>query len=112
MVLDTIAGETLKKSFSITKKNGVIVSLVDFDQIKQASAFGVKGVNVVVEPNAEQLTQIGELVATGKLHAHIAQVFPLNEAQEAHRLMDSGHVRGKILLKVMILVIYSYVLIS
>ena len=45
VVLDTIGGETLIKSFSITKKNGVIVSLVDFDHIKQASAFGVKGEN-------------------------------------------------------------------
>lgn len=100
VVLDTIGSETLKKSFSITKKNGVVVSLVDFDQIKQASAFGVQGVNVIVEPNAEQLTKIGELMATEKLHAHIAQIFLLNEAEEAHRLIDSGHVRGKILLKV------------
>jgi NADPH:quinone reductase-like Zn-dependent oxidoreductase len=100
VVLDTIGGETLTKSFSIIKKNGVIVSLVDFDQIKQASTFGVKGMNVIVEPNTEQLTRIGELMAIGKLHAHIAQIFPLNEAREAHRLIDSGHVRGKILFKV------------
>ena len=38
-------------------------------------------------------------MTTGKLQAHIAQVFPLKEVQEAHRLIDSGHVRGKILLK-------------
>jgi NADPH:quinone reductase-like Zn-dependent oxidoreductase len=100
VVLDTIGGETLTKSFSITKKNGILVSLVDFDLIKQASAFGVKGANVIVEPNPEQLYRIGELMVTGKLHAHIAQIFPLNKAQEAHRLIDSGHVKGKILLKI------------
>ncbi len=100
VVLDVIGGDVLRKSFSITKKNGIIVSLVDFDLIKQASTLGMKGVNVTVEPNAEQLTRISELMVTGKLRAHIAQIFPLKEAQETHRLIDSGHVRGKILLKV------------
>lgn len=83
VVLDTIGGETLTKAFLITKKDGIVVSLVDFDQIKQASAFEVKAENVIVEPNAEQLEKIVELMETGKLLAHIAQVFPLNAAQEA-----------------------------
>lgn len=100
VVLDTVGGEVLTKSFPTIKKNGIVVSLVDFNLIKQASDFGVKGINVIVEPNVAQLTQIGELMATGKIHAHIAKIFPLKEAQEAHRLIDSGHVRGKILLKV------------
>jgi NADPH:quinone reductase-like Zn-dependent oxidoreductase len=98
MVLDTIGGEVLTKSFPITKKNGIVVSLVDFNLIKQASAFGVTGINVIVEPNVAQLTQIGELMATGKIHAHIAKIFPLKEVHGAHSLIDSGHVRGKILL--------------
>lgn len=101
VVLDTLGGEVLTRSFSITKKNGVVVSLVDFNQIKNASSFGIKGVNVIVESNAEQLVQIAELMVTGKLEAHIAQVFSLNEVSEAHRLIDSGHVRGKICLKIL-----------
>ena len=100
VVLDPIGGDVLTKSFLVTKKDGIVVSLVDFDLIKQASTFGVKGVNVIVAPNAEQLTQIGELMATAKLHAHIEKIFPLKEVREAHRLIDSGHVQGKILLKV------------
>ncbi len=100
VVLDTLGGTVLIQSFSITKKNGIIVSLVDFDQIKQASTFEVKGANVIVEPNTEQLEKIGELMAARKLQAHIAQVFPLKKAKDAHYLIDSGHVRGKILLKI------------
>jgi len=99
VVLDTMGGEILTKSFSIVKKNGVIVSLVDFNQIKQAASFGVKGLNVIVEPHADQLVQIGELMVMGNLRAYIAQVFSLKEASQAHHLIDSGHVRGKILLK-------------
>ena len=99
VVLDTMGGEILTKSFSIVKKNGVIVSLVDFNQIKQAASFGVKGLNLIVEPHADQLVQIGELMVMGNLRAYIAQVFSLKEASQAHHLIDSGHVRGKILLK-------------
>lgn len=84
---------------TLLKKNGLVVSLVDFDQIKQAASFGVRGMNVIVTPNAEQLTQISELMAIGKLCAHISQIFPLEEAFQAHQLIESGHVRGKILLK-------------
>lgn len=100
VVLDTLGGDILTKSFSILKKNGVVVSLVDFNQIKQVASFGVRGVNVIVTPDTEQLIQLSELMTAGKLRAHIAQIFPLKEVFKAHQLIDSGHGRGKILLKV------------
>lgn len=98
VVLDTIGGETLMKSFAITKKNGIVVSIIDFERIKQALTFGVRGENVIVSPNAQQLEKIATLLEAGTIKPYIEAVFPLQEAKKAHELLQSGHVRGKIVL--------------
>jgi NADPH2:quinone reductase len=44
--------------------------------------------------------QVSKLIQEGKLKPTIAQVFPLSEAAAAHELLESGHVRGKVVLEV------------
>lgn len=99
VVLDTVGGDTLMKSFSVLRKNGIAVSIVDFERIKEAPKFGVRGENVVVSPNAGELSQIAQLLDEGKLKPLISKVFPLTEAATAHGLVEAGHVNGKILLE-------------
>lgn len=77
----------------------MVVSIVDFEQIKQAAIFGVKGESLVVSPNAHQLTEIADLLITGKIKVRIGEILPLKEAEKAHRLIRSSHSDGKILLK-------------
>lgn len=100
VVLDTIGGETLMKSFSVTKKNGIVISIVDFENIKKASQLGVKGENIVVSPNSKQLCEIAKLFDDKKIKVHIEAIFPLADAQKAHILIQSGHNRGKIILSI------------
>nr|AIA16624.1 Zinc-binding dehydrogenase [uncultured bacterium] len=100
VVFDTIGGETLLKSFSILKPNGIVVSIVDFEHIKKAAGYGVRGENVIVSPNVQQLLAIANLMAEEKLKAHIETVFSLQEAARAHKLVQAGHTRGKILLEI------------
>jgi len=100
VVLDTMGGDTLIKSFSVLKKDGIVVSIVDFNRIKDAEKFGVRGENVVVSPNASELNEIAELMSEGKLKVHVSAVFPLIEASKAHALCETGHVNGKIVLEI------------
>ncbi|MFE9781067.1 NADP-dependent oxidoreductase [Streptomyces sp. NPDC005775] len=44
------------------------------------------------------LAGIGELVESGRFALPVAQTFPLAEIAEAHRVGESGHVRGKLVL--------------
>jgi NADPH:quinone reductase-like Zn-dependent oxidoreductase len=44
------------------------------------------------------LAEIGELIESGRFSLPVAQTFPLAEIAEAHRVSESGHVRGKIIL--------------
>jgi NADPH:quinone reductase-like Zn-dependent oxidoreductase len=100
VVLDTIGKDTLAKSFSLIKKSGIAVSIVDFERIKEAPQFGVRGEAVVVSPNSKQLSEIMKLMEEGMLEVHVAKVFHLKDACKAHELLQLGHVKGKIVLEV------------
>jgi NADPH:quinone reductase-like Zn-dependent oxidoreductase len=100
LVLDTIGGDTLRRSFSVVKKTGVIVTVVDFEGIKEAARYGVNGLTVFVKPNTKQLSEIGHLLEQGKLKVQIGKVFPLQEARKAHVLCETGHGSGKIILTI------------
>lgn len=100
VVLDTIGGDTLRRSFSVVKKTGVVVTVVDFEGIKNAAQYGVSGLTVFVKPNIKQLSEIGHLMEQGKIKVQVETVFPLQEAKKAHVLCETGHGRGKIILKV------------
>jgi NADPH:quinone reductase-like Zn-dependent oxidoreductase len=46
------------------------------------------------------LEELGRLVESGDLKPQIGHVFPLENAGDAHALSETGHGRGRILLKV------------
>ena len=54
----------------------------------------------IVEPNREQLIQIGTLIDAGKLRPIIEAVFPLAQACQAYEQAAKGHMRGKVVLRV------------
>jgi NADPH:quinone reductase-like Zn-dependent oxidoreductase len=53
-----------------------------------------------VKPRGGDLEKITALVEAGKMRPVIERVFPLEEIAEAHRLSEAGHVRGKIVVRV------------
>jgi NADPH:quinone reductase-like Zn-dependent oxidoreductase len=53
-----------------------------------------------VEPNADELTEIGRLIDAKKIKVIVTQTFPLSEAMKAQEQVATRHTRGKIVLKV------------
>jgi NADPH:quinone reductase-like Zn-dependent oxidoreductase len=49
---------------------------------------------------AEDLDLLAHLAAQGRLRPEIEEVFPLEEIRAAHEASESGHVRGKIVVRV------------
>jgi len=47
-----------------------------------------------------RLDDLAKLVEHGKVKPRVEKVLPLAQAAEAHRRLDSGHGRGKIVLRV------------
>ena len=100
VVLDTLGGATLDKSFQVLKKGGVLVSTVQPPNQDEAKRRGVRAMNMQNKVNADRLAQIAQLIDAGRFKANVEKVLPLSEARQAQELSQSGHTRGKIVLKV------------
>src|SRR5882724_2579488 len=100
LVLDLIGGETQKRSWSVLKKDGVLVSLVQPPSEEKAEELGVRAAFVAGHPSGAQLAEIAKIIDAGQLAPVIDRILPLSEVRRAHKLSQSGHVRGKIVLRV------------
>ena len=101
LVFDTVGGDTLERSWQVVKPGGVLVSVVSpRPSFEEAKAHGVRPVWFVVEPNREQLIQIGALIDAGRIRPIIETVLPLSQARQAYEQGAKGHTRGKIVLRV------------
>jgi len=99
VVFDAVGGETQERAFQTVKRGGFLISTVSPPSAEKAQTHGVAVAMVVMMPNPDQLAQINDLVAAGKLTARVAKVMPLAEVQEALRLSESGRANGKIILR-------------
>jgi NADPH:quinone reductase-like Zn-dependent oxidoreductase len=100
VVLDTVGGETQERSWKVLKRGGILASLVQPPSAEKAAAYGVRGSIVYQKGNGEQLAEIAELVAKGKVKVNVETVLPLSEARKAQELSKTGHSGGKIVLEV------------
>jgi hypothetical protein len=53
---------------------------------------------VFVRPNKEVLDELREILALGIIKPVIQEAIPMDDAVRAHRLLEAGHVTGKIVL--------------
>src|SRR5437868_9415539 len=100
IVLDTLGDETQERSWSVLKKGGVLVSLVQPPSEEKAKELGVRAALIGAQPNGAQLAEIAKIIDSGKLAPVFDRILPLSEARRAHELSQSGHTQGKIALRV------------
>src|SRR5260221_9684234 len=99
VVLDTIGGDTQERSFKVLKKGGILVSIVQPPSQELAAKCGVSALFYGAHPSSSDLTEIAKLIDDGKVKPVVETILPLAEARRAHELSESGHGRGKIVLK-------------
>ncbi|QKW05669.1 NADP-dependent oxidoreductase [Streptomyces sp. NA04227] len=93
-ILDTVGGDTLRRSEHLLAPDGRLVSVADHEVVSLGGRY------LFVRPDAEDLRRLSELVEHEELRVHVAETFPLPEAAEAHRRSQEGHTRGKIVVTV------------
>lgn len=99
VVLDTIGGETAERSWRVLRPGGILVTLVKPIRPEEAAAHGARGLFFIVKPSRAQLIEMGQLIDAGSIEPIVADVLPLARAKEAFETGAGGHVRGKIVLK-------------
>lgn len=101
VVFDTIGGDVWTRSWKVLKKGGIMVSALHGPPTGEpAEALNKRCAHVFVQPDPQQLGEIGALIDNGHVRPEIEEVFPLREAERAHRFSEAGHTRGKIVLAV------------
>lgn len=100
LVLDTIGGETLRRSMQVIKRGGMIVSLVEEPQQEMAREHGIRAMKNAATPTSDLLATIAELIVAGHVKATIGGSFALDAARQAHEWVQTGHGRGRIILHV------------
>lgn len=100
LVLEAVGGETLERSYSVVKRGGTLLSLVDIPSEEKANQLGIHArFSNELAPN-EVFQKIAQLIAEGEVKATIAKEFSLHELRQAHELCQTGHGRGRIVVRI------------
>jgi NADPH:quinone reductase-like Zn-dependent oxidoreductase len=106
VVIDLIGNvhdETGTRSLRALRPGGLIVNAPTGSWptfAEDAAAAGVRGTDYKVAPDGNTLAVIARLLEAGNVRAHVDQIFGLEQIADAHRAVESGHTRGKIVVKV------------
>jgi NADPH2:quinone reductase len=99
VVVDCVGGETTKLGFSLVKKGGRLVSVVEHDVAGMAPQ-GVEAGFIFVAPNRDELHEIGVLLDHKKLRVPEITESALTDAAAVQDKLEGRHVRGKVVLKI------------
>jgi NADPH:quinone reductase-like Zn-dependent oxidoreductase len=124
VVVDTLGGNTLNRSFAVLRPGGCLVSLSGtpdrrFGEVMHLGVFktlvltmygwgidrkakkqNVRYVFMWMHASGEQLSEIAKLVAEGKLRPHVDREFPLEQTQAALDYVESQKAHGKVIVHI------------
>ncbi|MEV0265010.1 NADP-dependent oxidoreductase [Streptomyces sp. NPDC050617] len=101
VVLDTLGGDTVERSLGVLRPGGHLVTAVsegDAELVARYEAAGMRFSGIAVDPDPAGLRGLVGLVEQGRLRVHVQEAFPFERVADAHRLLDAGHLQGKIVL--------------
>ncbi|MGH3713269.1 MAG: NADP-dependent oxidoreductase [Micromonosporaceae bacterium] len=93
--LDCIGGDALAQCVELCDHRDRIGTLVAYDEAKRLGAVGISG-----KATGARLAELVELWRRGALAVHVRAAYPLAEAAGAHRDVETGHGRGKVVILV------------
>jgi len=106
VVIDLIGNaidDTATRSLQVLKPGGLIVNVPSGSwatMTADAAAAGVRASGYRVSADGSTLAVISRLLESGDVRVFVDQVFDLADAAAAHTALETGHTRGKIVLKV------------
>ena len=77
-----------------------LISRADEERVARAAERGVRIVSnmIAVQRQPQHLMELAALCAKGAIRPPETEVLPLSKVADAHRLVEAGHVRGKVIL--------------
>ena len=106
VVIDLVGNvhdDTGTRSLMVVRHGGLIINAPTDSWptfIEDATAAGLRATTYKVAPDGTNLAVISRLLESGDVRVFVDQVFEMDAAADAHRALETGHTRGKIVLKV------------
>ena len=105
VVIDLVGSvdDTGTRSLEVLRPHGLVVNVPTGlwpTMAAEAEARGIRATGYSVSPDARTLSVITRLIDDGSVRVHVERELPLAAGAEAHRLIEDGHVRGKVVLRV------------
>ena len=113
LAFDTVGGETFAQTFPAVMMYGDIVTILEPDSSTNWKVARNRNLRISLElmltpmaqgmvsaqqAQAKILEQCARLIDEGKLKINLSKTFPLEAAAEAHQLLETGSMTGKIVL--------------
>ncbi len=98
VVLDTVGGETLRRSLDVLTPGGRVITIASSEE--QSSEPRLRDAFFIVEPNHRQLSQIGNLLEEGQLRTLVRSIVPFDKAPDAFRPETGPHGPGKVVVTI------------
>ena len=100
-VIDAVGQETPEALFAALRPGGRLITLQEPPSQETADKYGVTALFFVVTANRERLSQVADMIDTGKLKVSVTATFPLAEGRAAYQSGASRrHRPGKTVLVV------------
>lgn len=100
-IADLVGGDLLTRSMDALKPKGSAASIatpaLDLDAVLDNN---ISFHGVLIGDDGRRTRRLADMFARGALRPHVSHVLPLDEAAQAHRILESGHAGGKVVLTV------------
>ena len=103
LIIDLVGKQTLIDAWTAVKDGGILLGInTPPDQCKPKVNLpkDVTAKFFIMEPKGWQLREVAELVESGKAKAIVDSVWKMEEFKDAFAKLESGHARGKVIIKV------------
>ncbi len=100
LVYDTVGGEVLATVWPTLKRGGTLVTIAGQPDEAKARELGVRTARFSAQVSSELLSTFARLIDEGQVKVFVGETFPLSEANKAQELSESGHGRGRIVLRI------------
>lgn len=101
VLIDLVGGDAALDALKCLKDGAKVVTVPTITAeliCEKAKLLGFEATGMLVDPNPDQLDALIYMVSVGLLKTEIQQIYPMDQVMEAHKQIETGHTRGKILL--------------
>jgi len=103
VVLDSIPGDHVLRSIEAAKEGGRVISIkgsLSEEAEEKAKTKDIYLQRILVESNGNDMKHIADLMEKGAIQSHVSKKYKFEELPEAHKQIETGRTRGKVVVMV------------